>query len=391
MGVVGTTQVMDVSSARIARLRGFIAQDAGNTDLACELVDALMEEGDLGAAGDVLSSLPDASRAAPGVVFRRARLGLAQGRYGDAANDCQQLIDAGIDGVAVRHDLAFSRLCERQGQQAYDIAQSAAQTFGDTVELAILRARAALMLESYALAQADIEAALSLDANRADAWGVAALVFLDAGDLPQAAHAATQALARDDHQHEALMVAGTLALWEQRLDEAQLMFERALVRHPNSGRVLSGLGQVLMLRNDLPGAVDVLQLAVVAMPDHIGTWHALAWALLLQGRTDDAEAAYHSAYALDRNFGDTHGGLALIAALRGDHAEAEQAAKRALRLDPNALTARYAQSLVLDAQGDRSGADAVIEELLSTGPRVTDVPAREFATRLRAKLQPGTR
>lgn len=377
---------MSTEGARIARLREFFAQDRGNVALACDLSDALASQGDVAGASQVLAELPDPQAQQPGVGFRRARLSLVTGDYGRAREGYEQLIAAGVDAAAVRHDLAFARLCQRDAEGALGIASEAAQAFGDSPELAILRARCSLMLEDFDGARQHIETAIELDASRADVHGVAALVHLDAGDNAAALAASTRALAVAPDQHEALMVAGTLALWSQRADDAGLLFERALERFPNSGRVLSGLGQVHMLRNDLPKAQGVLEHAVTAMPDHIGTWHALAWCQLLQGRVDEAEAAYRSAYDLDRNFGDTHGGLALVAALRGQIDEADHLAKVALRLDPNAMTARYAQTLVLDARGERSDADRLMEELLAADGAVNALPAREFAERLRATI-----
>jgi tetratricopeptide (TPR) repeat protein len=379
---------MDSNTARADRLRDFLAADPANARLACDLVDALMAQGALDEAQRVLATLPDTAASDPSVRFRAAHLALAFGRYAEAETVCRGLLDAGVDVSAVHHDLAFALLCLRRAEEAYRTAEAAAARHGDDAGLALVRARAAVMQERYDIAAADVATAVRLAPERADAWGVAALVALDADALPDAETAAHAALDRDPDQHEALLTLGTLALWAQDIDAAQAAFTRALQRHPNSGRVLSGLGQVLMLRNDVPGAIDALERAVVAMPDHIGTWHALGWARLLQGQIDAADAAYRAAYEIDRNFGDTHGGLALVAALRGRYDDADAAAKRALRLDPNAMTARYAQSLLLQARGDDDAADRVVGELMAGAPALAGLSPRDFAARLRATLQP---
>jgi len=377
---------MDRMDVRVTRLRGYLSADPSNSDLACELADALLALGEYAECETTLNALPDAARATAGVQFRLARCAMACGRYDHAESLLRELGDAGHDSASVLHDLAFAQLCLCHTDRAAATLALAMARFPDVATLHVLASRVAMMQERYEEAAAHARDALAMDANDAQAAGVLALALLD-GAHADAANAARQALQLDADQHEALLVAGTLSLWTQQLDDAEALFDRALVRHPNSGRALSGRGMTTMLRNDLPRAQQFLEHAVHTMPDHIGTWHALAWAQLLQGQRDAAEASYQSAYAIDRNFGDTHGGLALIAVMRGDYAAAEQGIQRALRLDPNAFTARYARSLLLEARGDSAGADTLMEQLLANSGVPQTVPVREFAQRLKQTLR----
>ncbi|MFZ2754319.1 MAG: tetratricopeptide repeat protein [Lysobacteraceae bacterium] len=382
---------MNTHQVRAVRLRSFLAHDPGNTDLACDLADALFADGDYADAQTVLTSIPGDGASVPGVRFRLARYALTTGDYAHAADEYAAMIAAGHDGIAVRHDLAFAQLCLRQADDAMRTLESAIADFGATPELLILRSRVEAMLEQYPQAAASADAALALRPDDALALGVKSLALLDDNQLDAAAQTARDALQIDPDQHEALLVASTLCLWQQDLEPARDFFERALGRHPNSGRALSGYGQLLMLRNELPRAGEVLDHATRAMPNHIGTWHALAWNQLLRGEREAAEASYRSAYDVDRNFGDTHGGLALVAALRGDYEEAEQSIKRALRLDPDAVTARYAQALLMEARGDVDGSEAAIARLLPTTGAFAALPVREFAQRLKDTLKSGSR
>jgi tetratricopeptide (TPR) repeat protein len=382
---------MDTHQARAARLRDFLARDPLNQDLACAVADAYIASGDVAAAKAVLDSLAQSTTPSPGVRFRLARCALMTGDYAGSVEACRSMIDDGLDGIALRHDLAFAQLCMQQPQDAMSTLERALADFGATPELHVLKSRVEAMLGDFDAAVASADAALALRPGDPSALGVKALSLLDGDRLDDAALAAQEALAIDPDQHEALLVASTLSLWQQQLDPAQGFFERALTRHPNSGRALSGYGQVMMLRNDLPRAGEILERAVRAMPNHIGTWHALAWTQLLQERPDDAETSYRNAYDVDRNFGDTHGGLALVAALRGQYDEAEQSIKRALRLDPEAVTARYAQALLMEARGDIEGSEAQITKLLPQSPLFTSVPVGEFARRLKSTLAPGSR
>lgn len=374
------------TDVRLARLRAYLAVDPSNSDLACELADALLALGRHDEALSTLDRLPAEAAMSPGVRFRRMRLDLAGGRYGEAEALARALLDEGVDTPTLRHDLAFALLCQRRADEAERELAEAERRFGAQAALATLRARVAMMLERGADSVEYARQAVALDPDDVSAQGVLALALFDDSRFDEAGLVAASALARDADQHESLLVAGTLALWRQDVDAAQAAFERGLRRHANSGRALSGLGQALMLRNRLDDARPVLEHAVRAMPDHIGTWHALAWTQLLSGRRDDAETSYRQAYALDRNFGDTHGGLALIDALRGDYDNAEQGIKRALRLDPNAVTARYAQTLVLDARGQHDASQTLMGELLRAGPSAAPIPVSEFAARLKKTL-----
>lgn len=378
---------MDGYAVRAVRLREYLAADSDNMDLACELADLLAAEGAPAAADDVLAGLSESLQSTAAVAFRRARLALSTGRYADASALLSSLIEQGIDAPAVAHDLAFAQLCLRQSDRARHTIDDAISRYGGSSALHTLAARVDLQEHHFDAALAQLRTAVSLDTNDAQAHGVTALALFDSNRPEPALQSSVAALQLDGEQHEALLVAGTLALWNREWPEAQALFERALVRFPNSGRVLSGLGQCLMLRNELLQAQAVLEQAVQAMPEHIGTWHALAWTQLLQGDSDDAYTSYQHAYALDRNFADTHGGLGLIAVLRDQHAEAEASIERALRLDRNSITGRYARSLLLQKQGDTAGSEALLSELLEAGG-MPGVPVAEFAQRLQHTLSP---
>lgn len=370
---------------RVARLRDFLAVDPANIELTCELLDALHAQGDFAGVDDVLARADATVIAAPGVAFRAARSHLVHGRYADAEQALQSLIAAGHGSTAVVHDLAFSQLCQRRADDAARTLSDPANQIERNTAIRVLEARIALMQERHDEALAMLQEALVEAPDDPTVQGVQALALLDAGQTDAARDTAMQCLQSSPDQHEALLAAGTAALWSQDVDAAGTLYARALERHPNSGRALSGQGQVALLHADLDRGLALLTRATQTMPDHIGTWHALAWAQLLSGRRHDARTSYERAYAIDRNFGDTHGGLALVDALDGEIDAAEQGIKRALRLDPDSMTARYAQTLVMDARGDAAGSEIVMQGLLQDGPN-RDVPAAEFAARLRATL-----
>jgi predicted Zn-dependent protease len=377
---------MNDAVERATRLRGYLAADPGNTQLACDLIDALFSAAEYVEAEAILAALPASARGAPGIRFRQARCALILGRYGEACEVLRSLIATGLDNVALWHDLAFAQLCLRQTAEAATTLAEAEARFGMDAELAIVAARVALMDGDFARAHAALDCALALAPNHATALGLRALAMLDSGETDEAMRTAQTCLALYPDQHEALLVAGTVSLWQQDLDNADRYFRRGLARHPNSGRALSGLGQILMLRNDLPAAIVQLEHATVAMPDHIGTWHALAWAQLLQGHLDAAESSYRSAFALDDNFADSHGGLALIDALKGRSAEAERSVKVALRLNPKCVTALYAKTLLLTDSGQDSAANQLLSSLIGQIKLPVNMDIRDFARNLRSRF-----
>jgi tetratricopeptide (TPR) repeat protein len=373
-------------SQRIERLKSYLATDSSNAQLACDLVDAYFSAAQYQEADEFLVSLGTDLSSAPGIIFRRARVGLILGRYQDSIIALQALIDQGHDNVTLWHDLAFSYLCLRNTAAATQVIADAVKRFGDNAELSIVAARVALMDSNYELAHMELSKALSLAPQHSTALGLQALAYLDSDKQEAAFETAKACLSIYPEQHEALLVAGTISLWHQEIAVASDYYDRALDRHPNSGRARSGLGQVMMLQNRLPEAREQLQMAVAAMPDHIGTWHALAWAELLLGNVESARSSYQSAYDLDRNFADSHGGLALIHALKGDREEAEAAIKRALRLSAECVTAHYAKTILLADEGQQDQADSQLANLLQQTKLPMNMDIRAFAKNLRARF-----
>lgn len=377
---------MTEASERLERLRGFLGMDPANVALACDLLDGYLAIGDYAASEQLLTTLPAEARSAAAIRFRRARNALIHGRYAEAADVLAGLIADGHENVALWHDLAFAQLCQRQTNAANQTLAQAAERFGDNTELAIVAARVSMMDGDFARAMEMIDKALAQAPEHATALGLRALALLDSGEVDAGYTAAMACLTLQPEQHEALLVAGTVALWRQHLEESDAHFTRALDRHPNSGRALSGIGQIRMLQNRLPLAQEALCSAVLAMPDHIGTWHALAWTQLLLGDVDAAERSYQQAYDLDRNFADSHGGLALIHALRGRADEAELAVKRALRLNPQCATALYARTLLLQNNGQVDEANAMLSGLVHPLGLPAGMDVEDFSRKLRARF-----
>lgn len=369
----------------LARLEAFHRQDPDNSALACELADALLSSGRVEQVREMLSALSPQLRADPCIRFWVARCALVDGKLADAAEVLESLQHTTADGPAVRHDLAFVQLATGKVDAASMTLAPALADPEAPAEVHVLHARLLHWHGDFPGGLDAIEKALAIAPDNVEARGVQALLLLDQGDRDAARKSAEMAVVGDELQPEALIVLGTLALWEQRPNEAESSFTRVLAHQPQAGRALLGLGQVQMLRGNLAAASGSLQQAVENMPGHIGSWHALAWCRLLAGDVAAAQTSYERALGLDRTFGETHGGLAIVHALRGEFGAAEAEIKRARKLDPKGRSAVYARALLCMADGREDEAKHLVAPLLAgTGTREDPL---EVLRRLRARMQ----
>lgn len=202
-------------------------------------------------------------------------------------------------------------------------------------------------------------------AGQTETIGVAALIFLDAGDFANAASWSELALQHDPSSSEGLVTAGMVALARQDIGTAEALLSRALRVRPQEGRVWSSLGLVSLLRQDFDQARQQLERATVLMPDHIGTWHVLGWVYIFRGDAAAGERIFRHALAMDRNFGESHGGLAVTLAIQSKREEAEEEVQIAQRLDPRSLSAHYASALLRGDIADRERFTVLARRVLS--------------------------
>lgn len=375
--------------SHLDRLRRYLQDDPGNVDLACDLADGLIASGHAVEGLQVLSRLSTQVQGLPGVRFRQARCALVSGDPTSASSTLRALLAEGVDNPAVRHDLAYVELMQGHADEAATTLAPSLQ--GDTLpDAALCRLQARVMHWQHdpesALQWAD--RALEQQPGDGETQALRALILLDMNRNEEAACAAAAAKVDTRVWPDAELVIGTLALWDQRLEEAREAFSRAIQASPGQGRALSGMGQVLMLAGDIGSATTALEQAVHTMPGHIGTWHALAWCRLLAGDVDAAHAAYDQAFALDRSFGETHGGFAVIHALRGEREAAEAALTRARRLDPSGRNAVYAQALQWLDEGRNIEAGQLVSNVLQHTPGAPEVDGLAFLQTLRSRTAP---
>jgi len=348
-------------------------------ELAMALAEELLLGGQPRDAYAVLADHP--ASATPAFQHRMAQLALSAGDYALALQSLETLRAEHDSDIAVDHDHAFALMCLRRLDDAADATASALEKYGPQPSLQLLQGRLAMLSGDLDKAVVVLSALAQRQPDNAQVQGVLALALLDTDDLARAATHAAAAIALQEHQHEALLVLGSLAL-QSAPAVAMRHFQLAVDTYPGSGRALSGLGQSQMLQGGITAAEGTLVQATRAMPEHLGTWHALAWSQLLQGNVDAARTSFEQSYGVDRTFGDTHGGLALVHALQGRTAEAEDALKRALRLDPNSMTAQYAQVVLRSGRGEAALAQQGLAALLDSAGIDAGMPVPVFADAL---------
>lgn len=368
------------------QLVSFLRKDPTNTFLAADLLGKLLASGQAAYAITLIEELPAETRADQGLRFLEARAYLQSSNPGRAANILRELISEGANAPAIYHDLAFAEFAQGRFVAAEQALLPALHEHPPLPEVQVLHARLLHWQDRLQDALDAIDNALAMRPDNVEAAGVRSLLLLDLNRFDEAGYAALAALSHAPGQLEAGITAGTLALWNQRVEEALTVFGSTVERHPRAGRAVAGLGQAHMLGGDIVAARQLLEHAVVLMPQHIGTWHALAWCQLLTGKRDGAQHSYERAFELDRSFGETHGGFAILHALRGETADAEAAITRARRLDPTGRSAVYAQALLLMNEGRDAEAAALVSPILAQMPIAQATDALEFLQKLRAQM-----
>lgn len=374
--------------SRVTHLEQFADKDPSNPILLCDLLDELLTEGRVDDAWARLRNASPDLRALAGVRFREARCAMMRQDLAGAVMILHSLLQESPDAApAIRHDLAYAQLGLGLLDEAWQTLAPVHVAGDDGVAIALLKARI-LHRQSRYDAALETLAPVSTGSRMAEVHGLRALLLLDLGEAARASSEAAKALDADPEQHEAGLVAGTVALWARDVESSMATFQKVLAHHPDSGRALLGLGENLMLQGDIPAARSVLDRASVVMADHIGTWHALAWCQLLEGDLAGAKHDFDQAFALDRTFGETHGGLALVHALRGERKEAEESIKRATRLDPAGLSAKYARSVLLLDEGRPDEARRIVDDLLARPAGHAMQVSMEFIYKLREVVRP---
>lgn len=330
------------------RTEGYLRVDPKNKMLltrAIELNLALSNaDVALGHAKAAVALFPDD----PMVVCLQAHVLTAQRKFADAGAIYARLLKS-IKDADLAFSLANCQVWQGQHQAALD-TMAPYQALPDLSAGAVtLIVRALHHVGKFDHAKELIEQHRERLAAEPAFLAASALVYLDTGDVEQAAVFSNAAMALGETPIEAIVVNATLSLAQGESDAAIEQFQQALAINPNEGRSWAGMGEANLLARDLDAAKSQLERATKLMPKHIGSWASLGWCHVFSKNLPAADKAFKKALEIDRNFAETHGSIATVDAMKGEREAAEQGIERALRLDPQCMSARMAQ-MVLGGQ-----------------------------------------
>ncbi len=342
-----------MSHPPLARLLGYLDSDPDNLNLlgdACAAaVDARLPHKALELLDryEAIASLPPAMRNLGGLAA------LQQDRFADAAGIFARLLVDRPQDTGLRFNLAWCKSMTGDDAGAVDLL--------DEATIAAIPGAASLQVQSlHRLGQLDAALASgrrALESLPRDTAlkGALSIVALDL-QMPELAQ--TWASNAQDTS-EGLSVLGTLALQDNRVDDAMGYFERGLDVRSDSARNLLGQGLVLMARGDARGAAKAIDRSAELFGRHLGTWIASGWAHFAAGDRSGARVIFNRALALDETFAESHGALAVLDVLDEDLASARRRTDTALRLDRRCFAGALAKTLLLEHDGDPQAARRV--------------------------------
>lgn len=363
---------------RCGRLQEFHMQDTDNIDLACDLIDTLLNLGKPEEAALVYQRTQTADPENPMLRFRFSSILLAKGDFVCASDHLQNMRKDGVDNIGVRYNHALARLCIDDPETAAEIIEPIIDEWQNYPPLLLLAARVAHAQREPQCAQEHLDLYRETDPTSIEAMALHSLLLLDMGSPEKALKLAREALNHDPRRLEALLAAAGAAIQLDDFESAAQYAQVATEHYPDSGRSWSLMAQVQLDQAQLTDARHSLELATRHMPGHIGTWHMLGWLDIIAEKLEDAENCFQKAYEIDRNFDETHGGLGVVHALRQRWAEAKEASRRAIKLNPQSFSGRYARSLILAYEGRSEDAKNIIDEILKGAPPVGSVPVAEL-------------
>lgn len=354
-----------MAKAQLRRLLDFLDVDPDNASLRADVFQHALDLGQLTVAEE--QTRWSLGRAPFDIAWRHrlATLSMRQSEWREAQALIRSLINEGQRDPVLHFNLAYTQYALGQ----LDLAMAALEPLV-TSHVEELPQALALLLRCYH-AKYELQAVLDLfrthegPSASPEAFGIASLAALDAGQTKAASDWASTAIQHDPDQHEALVTLASILLANRKSQEAQVLLERALARHPEDGRTWSTLGLVKMQAADLDSAREAFKKALVRMPDHVGTWHGLGWSELFRHDLSAAQAAFEQALAIDRNFAESHGALAVVFALRDRRSESEQEIERAERLDSQSLAPRYARAILSGEVHDKRAFSRIMREALT--------------------------
>ena len=324
-GILRQVLTVKPNDAHALHLRGVIAYQAGQPQLATELIaKAIVQQNNMALFHCNL-----------GEMFRQ------QGRLEEAirhgrravALDPAMTMALGNLGIAL-YDTAQYDEAEACHLRALELVPGALQSLNNMGSIQRSRGDKKAAAEWY-------RKALAVQPEFLDSLSNLGAVLVEDEHAEEAAPFLERALQLRAAYPEALCNLGLVRLKMDRLDEATALFRRSLELKPRYPEALIGLARTLHEQDDLDAAEALLRQAVDAAPQMVDAHCQLGTVLTEQGMAEEAEAAYKQALAIDPAQADALAGLGNLRLEAGAIDEAETLLKEAVAIAPDNVGARF--------------------------------------------------
>lgn len=345
---------------RLERLLPLLEADPGNLALLADAAETALAEGRPETTAELLDRYAERAPLPPRETNLAGLAALRCRQYEKAVMLFGRLADSNGGDPGVRFNLAWSRAMLQDHEGALPLLDE--ETVAALPQAAALKVQLLHERGDFEEAAEHGRRYLALHPDHQGLMAAMSVLALDVDDPELAARCAAGAGEHPD----ALSTLGTLALGEDRANEALDMFERALARNPAVPRAWVGRGLARLMSGENAAAAADIDKGAEMFGDHLGSWIAAGWAHFVAGDAAAARARFEKALELDPTFAETHGSLAVMDLLQGNAEGAAERSEIALRLDRQCYSAALAQSLLAASKGDAARAEAIRERALNT-------------------------
>ncbi|MEM7351313.1 MAG: tetratricopeptide repeat protein [Acidobacteriota bacterium] len=253
---------------------------------------------------------------------------------------------ASASQLAALRSLGYVGSAEKPGEGE---PSATSQAGGSSPEVHNNLAQAHLLEGDIEAARRELEKALQLDVNNADALLGLAAIDRAEGKLANATHLAKRALQADPSSIGALAQLAEIERDAGNLDEAARLLEEALRLDGALPLLHVGLGDVLQRAGRPQDAEAAFRRALELDPDSFKAHYNLGVTYSSLGRIDDAMAVYQQALEKDPQNPEAvlaHNNLGVIHLGRGEIEQAKQRFGLAVQSSPAHLESRYNLALI---------------------------------------------
>jgi Flp pilus assembly protein TadD len=254
----------------------------------------------------------------PGPVLSQIDRLLQQGKPGEAASLCLNLLATSPGDPSAIHLLGLARARLRQPQEAERLLRRSIELVPFNIEFQVNFANFLRRSGRLSEAEATYRAALRAAPHSRKARHNLALTVAGLGRNAEAESECRSLLSEDDRDAEAWSLLAFVLTNQSRLFEAEVAYRRSLDLTPNYGLAHHNLGSVLVQLDRAEEAIAALERAgSLGTPDfELSFTRGRAMTLLY--RLDEAEHEYSKAVAARPGHLEAHMNLARLRFMRGD-------------------------------------------------------------------------